>query len=106
MKRVRLGVNNGLPLREVQVMDAMKHENIISLKAVFLDYSEIGFVMEHISNDNLRSVLGKYDLSLDAKFNICIQICEAVKYMHCNHGTYKDHKTDNVLENDIIKRSN
>ena len=96
-------MNNKLPLRELQVMDAIKHENIIALKAVFLDYSEIGFVMEHFSKNNLRNVLKKYDLSLDAKLDICIQICEVIKYMHTNHETHKDIKTDNILVNDSIR---
>lgn len=109
VKVLRLTLNNKFILRELKVMDTIKHPNIISLMAVAVGYNNISIIMEHFVSHSLRHML--FDPLLDNLQNmlttenknyICLQICTAVMFLHSLHPPvfHKDLKTNNILVND------
>ena len=107
VKRIKLGNNDKYIIREVQMMDRIRHPNVISLMAVGQNAADVYIVMEHFKSCNLRRLLtngkidSKYRLMEDTKNNILLQVCKAISFLHDLSPPilHKDVKPENILVN-------
>ena len=105
VKSIQLTSNNKYILREITVLDKIRHPNIISIMAVSLNPTECFIIMKYVESNNLRKVLFdksiKETYALDNKRRICIaiQICRAVSFLHGRVPpvAHKDIKPENIL---------
>ena len=107
VKRISLTSNNRYILREITVLDKVRHPNIISIMAVSIDSkeSECLIIMEYFESSNLRKVLFdpmiKEDYALDEekKIYIAVQLSTAVSFLHGRVPSiaHKDIKPENIL---------
>lgn len=105
VKIIRFSHNNKYILRELKIMDKLRHPHIVSLMAVFVDYGEIGLTMEYFENNTLRTILcRKLSLSENHKQNICLQICKAITFLRDMIPPifHKDIKPENILVNEYL----
>ncbi|OXU18451.1 hypothetical protein TSAR_006702 [Trichomalopsis sarcophagae] len=105
VKTIRFTHNNKYILRELKIMDKLRHPNIISLMAVFVDYGEIGLVMEYFESNTLRSIINrKLNLGEIQKQQICLQISKAIAFLHSMIPPifHKDIKPENILVNEYL----
>ena len=80
-------------------MDTLKHRKLLTFLGLFIDYNEIGLIMEIFQGKTLAEVLNTKDLDEISKNKICVQLREAV---HCMHSArkpkyQKDIKPHNIL---------
>lgn len=92
-------------VREVKVSGETRHSNIMSLQAVFVNYQEVGLIMEPFDGPNLRVVLTdihtklKVNLDESKKVFICLQISRPVVLLHTTNIEHEYIKPENILVN-------
>ncbi|XP_072941030.1 cyclin-dependent kinase 10 [Epargyreus clarus] len=107
LKKVRMDVEkDGLPLsglREIQVLMACRHENIVQLKEVLVGRSleSIFLSMEYCEQD-LASLLDNMSSPFTESQVKCLmlQVLKGLKYLHSNFIVHRDLKVSNLLLTD------
>ncbi|OWR47536.1 cdc2-related kinase [Danaus plexippus plexippus] len=107
LKKVRMDVEkDGLPLsglREIQVLMACRHENIVQLKEVLVGRSleSIFLSMEYCEQD-LASLLDNMTSPFTESQVKCLmlQVLKGLKYLHSNFIVHRDLKVSNLLLTD------
>ncbi|XP_054740271.1 cyclin-dependent kinase 10 [Anastrepha obliqua] len=107
LKKVRMDQEkDGLPvsgLREIMILKACKHENIVNLRDVVVGKSleSIFLVMEYCEQD-LASLLDNMAQPFSEPEVKCIilQVLNGLKYMHSRYIIHRDLKVSNLLMTD------
>ncbi|XP_077265785.1 uncharacterized protein LOC143899397 isoform X2 [Temnothorax americanus] len=105
VKTIELSTSNKYIIREMNIMDKVRHPNIISIMAVSFSQSQCHIVMEYFDSESLRSVLFHGNSKLKLKLNeknkslISYQICKAITFLHESRPAilHKDIKPENIL---------
>lgn len=105
-KKIRQRDDNKYIIREIQVLDKLRHPNVISIMAVSVYFQDCYILMEHFESENLRTALFKdvksiYNLDLKKRNLISLQLCQAVSFLHNSSPAivHKDIKPENILVN-------
>lgn len=84
--------------REVGLLTRLEHPNIVQILGVVKEPRELGFVTEWVPHGSMRSCLQDPGLSqqLD-EWDVVLQLCEALIYLHGHGVVHYDLKSQNVL---------
>ncbi|CDW52518.1 protein unc h; protein unc g; protein unc f; prot ein unc d; protein unc b [Trichuris trichiura] len=84
--------------REIRIMSALRHPNIIEIKEVFENDEKIVIVMEYASGGELYDYVNNFGPLSEAEVRRTFrQIVSAVYFCHKNHVTHRDLKLENIL---------
>lgn len=102
LKRIRMeGERDGFPvtaMREVKLLQSLKHANIVELHEVMIEKNECYMVFEYLSHD-LTGLLNHPTYKLDAaqKKHLAMQLFEGLDYLHKRGVLHRDIKAANIL---------
>ncbi|XP_043467486.1 probable serine/threonine-protein kinase DDB_G0281745 [Leptopilina heterotoma] len=107
IKSITKGRNISLALREIQLLDIIRHPNIIMIMAVSETPSQFHIVMELFDSSSLYDILfpkerdNKMLLEFSSKMHILRQLCSAICYLHSQSPPiiHRDIKPSNILIN-------
>ncbi|CAD6216224.1 GSCOCG00011297001-RA-CDS, partial [Cotesia congregata] len=96
--------------REINIMDKIRHPNLISIMGVCSTESYFYIVMEYFKSQNLAIFMSKRDEMLDyavkknQNYSIALQMCKAITFLHEFDPTilHKDIKPENILINNFF----
>ncbi len=84
--------------RGARKMAELAHPHIVRvLKASLVDEGWHFFAMEYLGGDNLELAVLRGDLTLRQRFDLLLQIGEALKYAHRRGVVHRDVKPSNIL---------
>jgi serine/threonine protein kinase len=84
--------------REIFIQRKLHHQNILELRDVFEDESNIYLVLEYCSGGTLFDYIQlKKGLSEKEAFVLFLQVCLAVETLHLNNIVHRDIKPENLL---------
>ncbi|XP_072026861.1 uncharacterized protein [Amphiura filiformis] len=91
--------------QEIQIMSALDHPHIISIKEVFESKEKIVLVMEYASGGELYDYINSDKLTAEEARRFFQQVASAVHYCHKNNIVHRDLKLENLLldENHNVK---
>uniref|UniRef100_A0A3P9M9F4 non-specific serine/threonine protein kinase n=1 Tax=Oryzias latipes TaxID=8090 RepID=A0A3P9M9F4_ORYLA len=93
-----LGMDRTSVEREVEILQALKHPNIVLLKDVFESRSEMVLVLELISGGELFDFIAEKDNLLETEaIQFMKQILEGLRFMHSNSIAHFDLKPENIM---------
>ncbi|XP_004074142.1 death-associated protein kinase 2 isoform X2 [Oryzias latipes] len=93
-----LGMDRTSVEREVEILQALKHPNIVLLKDVFESRSEMVLVLELISGGELFDFIAEKDNLLETEaIQFMKQILEGLRFMHSNNIAHFDLKPENIM---------
>ena len=110
IKSMLKGKNDRLILREIMLLDKIRHPNIISIIAACEGLTQFHIVMEYFKSESLfqiifdKNIKNKYLLTREMKSKLCYQICCALAFLHLQPIPiiHRDIKPNNILVNDIL----
>ncbi|KAL4624858.1 death-associated protein kinase 2-like [Arapaima gigas] len=87
--------------KEVEILQALQHENIMALKDAFESTVELVLIVELISGGELFDFVAEKENLLESEATEFIkQILHGVGYMHSKHITHLDLKPENIMLSD------
>jgi len=95
--------------REIEIMKAVDHPNILKLIEIYEDAENVYIVMELVDGNELFDrIVDRGYYSEKSTIHIVKQILEAIKYLHEHHIAHRDLKPENLLcsgegSNEIVK---
>ena len=97
---------NKLTLREIKLLDSIRHPNFIFVMAVSQNPTQYHLILEFFDSHNLSEILRDkdikqiYGLDKDKKNKIGKEICTGINYLHKKFGiVHRDIKPNNILVN-------
>ncbi|XP_071391341.1 death-associated protein kinase 2 [Centroberyx affinis] len=97
----RLGIERTSVEREVQVLQALQHPNIMTLRDVFESRAEVVLIVELISGGELFDFIAEKENLLESEaIKFMEQILEGVGFMHSKHIAHFDLKPENIMLSD------
>ncbi|XP_057966477.1 protein kinase STUNTED-like [Malania oleifera] len=89
---------------EVEIISSLKHKSIMPLLGICIEDNDLIFVYDYLSKGslekNLHDAEEKSVLSWEVRFNIALQVAEALSYLHeeCSRPViHRDIKSSNIL---------
>lgn len=87
-----------LDLREIRMLRAIKHRNVVSIHNIVLGKNgEVFIAMEYVEHELKRLLDTKRNLSISQVKSIMQQLLRAISCMHSNGIMHRDLKTSNLL---------
>lgn len=102
LKKIRMdGEKDGFPVtavREIKLLQSLKHENIVSLQEVMVEHNDCFMVFEYLSHD-LTGLLNHptFVLSSAHRKHLALQLFEGLAYLHRRGVLHRDIKAANIL---------
>ncbi|XP_067094756.1 death-associated protein kinase 2-like [Osmerus mordax] len=94
----RLGLERRNVEREVEILQALQHVNVMALKDVFESRVEVVLVVELICGGELFDFIAeKENLSEEEAIEFLKQILKGVGFMHSKHIAHFDLKPENIM---------
>lgn len=94
----RLGIERKSVEREVEILQALQHRNIMALKDVFESRAEVVLIVELISGGELFDFIAEKEaLSENEAIEFIKQILEGVGFMHSKRIAHFDLKPENMM---------
>ncbi len=85
-------------LQEAQVLDRLRHPNIVQVNGVDHVEGRLLIDMEYVQGGNLQQLLGKQGrLPVLQAMDIAAQVLDALDYAHSRHVIHRDVKPGNIL---------
>lgn len=85
-------------LRERRILAGLVHPNIAQLHdGGFTESGEPYFVMEYVEGERITDYCDRRQLSVDARLQLFVTVCEAVQYAHQHLVVHRDLKPANVF---------
>jgi len=84
--------------REIEVMQQLKHTNVIKLFEIFDEPKKMMLVMELVTGGELFDrIVAKGSYTEKDAAGVIMQLCDALKYMHDKKIVHRDLKPENIL---------
>ncbi|KAM7372754.1 hypothetical protein PAMP_007652 [Pampus punctatissimus] len=97
----RLGLERSSVEREVQILQAVQHPNIVALKDVFESRSEVVLILEIVSGGELFDFIAEKENLLECEaIEFMKQILEGLRFMHSKNIAHFDLKPENIMLSD------
>ncbi|XP_071783481.1 death-associated protein kinase 2 isoform X1 [Centroberyx gerrardi] len=97
----RLGLERSSVEREVEVLQALQHPNIMTLRDVFESRAEVVLIVELIGGGELFDFIAEKENLLESEaIKFMEQILEGVGFMHSKHIAHFDLKPENIMLSD------
>ncbi|KAL5523439.1 hypothetical protein ACEPAG_7612 [Sanghuangporus baumii] len=85
-------------LKEIAILEPLRHPNICQLKATFQETDNIVLVLEYVGGgDLLDYIISRDGLSEGEARRLTFQLCKALKYIHARSIAHRDLKPENIL---------
>ncbi|KPP75504.1 hypothetical protein Z043_105243, partial [Scleropages formosus] len=96
-----MGLDSRRVKKEVEILQALQHDNIMALKDVFESGAELVLIMELINGGELFDFVAEKENLLESEaIEFIKQILHGVGYMHSKHITHFDLKPENIMLSD------
>ncbi len=83
---------------ERQILAQLEHPNIARLvDGGITDDGQPYFIMEYVEGQPIDAYCAEHDLSLQARVDLLVDVCDAVQYAHRRLVVHRDLKPDNIL---------
>lgn len=91
-------------MRELKVLQLLKHDNIVEYKEAFKRKGDLFLVFEYVDK-NLLELLQEHPRGLDPLVikKLIYQLCKAIKYLHDMNIVHRDIKPENLLVDSNLK---
>lgn len=86
-----------LLLNEIAIMQDYRHANIVRMMNTYLVFNEVWLVMEFADGGILTDVIIAKKMSEAQIATVCIQILNALTFLHANNVLHRDIKSDSIL---------
>lgn len=98
-----VGKENESFQHEAQLMSMLKHPHIVSLRETFSWHNRQVIVMSWCSKGDFRAAIdqAKSPLSDDFIWQVSVQLCLALDYLHSHKIAHRDVKLENVFLNNF-----
>ncbi|XP_041665883.1 death-associated protein kinase 2 isoform X2 [Cheilinus undulatus] len=96
-----LGLDRSSVEREVEILHAIQHPNIVILRDVFESKAEVVMILELVSGGELFDFIAEKENLLESEaIEFLKQILEALRFMHGKNIVHFDLKPENVMLSD------
>lgn len=109
IKKIKLLDQNeeGIPpttLREISLLKALKHPNIVEMSAVLYDEGDIFLIFEFMTFDlrNFLDDLGDKELEMKVIKRFTYALTEGIRFCHSHRILHRDLKPQNLLVSDDL----
>ncbi|XP_037329386.1 death-associated protein kinase 2 [Pungitius pungitius] len=99
----RLGLDRSCVEKEVEILQAVQHPNIVTLKDVFESRAEVVLVLELVSGGELFDFIAAKENLLESEaIEFMKQILEGLSFMHSKNIGHFDLKPENIMLSDKV----
>ncbi|XP_044026437.1 death-associated protein kinase 3 isoform X2 [Siniperca chuatsi] len=99
----RLGLDRNSVEREVEILQAVQHPNIVTLKDLFESRAEVVLILELVSGGELFDFIAEKENLLESEaIEFMKQILEGLGFMHSKNIAHFDLKPENVMLSDKV----
>ncbi|XP_036949238.1 death-associated protein kinase 2 isoform X1 [Acanthopagrus latus] len=103
----RLGLDRSSVEREVEILQALQHPNIVILKDVFESRAEMVLILELVSGGELFDFIAEKENLLESEaIEFMKQILEGLGFMHSKNIAHFDLKPENIMLSDKVSPHN
>lgn len=96
-----LGLERSSVEREVEILQAVQHPNIVTLRDVFESRAEVVLILELVCGGELFDFIAEKENLLESEaIEFLKQILEALRFMHSKNIVHFDLKPENVMLSD------
>ncbi|XP_049890014.1 death-associated protein kinase 2 [Epinephelus moara] len=97
----RLGLDRNSVEQEVEILQAIQHPNIVTLKDVFESRAEVVLILELVSGGELFDFIAEKENLLESEaIEFMKQILEGLGFMHSKNIAHFDLKPENIMLSD------
>ncbi|XP_047460549.1 death-associated protein kinase 2 [Mugil cephalus] len=99
----RLGLERASVEKEVEILQAAQHPNIVTLKDVFESRAEVVLILELVSGGELFDFIAEKENLLESEaIEFLKQILEGLVFMHSKNIAHFDLKPENIMLSDKV----
>ncbi|XP_022613118.1 death-associated protein kinase 2-like [Seriola dumerili] len=99
----RLGLERSGVEQEVEILQAIQHPNIVTLKDVFESRAEVVLILELVSGGELFDFIAEKENLLESEaIEFMKQILEGLGFMHSKNIAHFDLKPENIMLSDKV----
>lgn len=96
-----LGLERSSVEREVEILQAVQHSNIVTLRDVFESRAEVVLILELVCGGELFDFIAEKENLLESEaIEFLKQILEALRFMHSKNIVHFDLKPENIMLSD------